>query len=103
MRNVFVSAAAAAMLISFAFAAHAFPAASTAAGYGNSGVILVEDGCGRDWHRGPDGRCRPDRDRDRDRIILPGVRIDPGVVIVEPRGCPLGSHWSERFRRCILN
>jgi hypothetical protein len=99
MRNLFLSAAAAAMLLPFAYAAHAFPAASAAAGYGNSGVILVEDGCGRDWHRGYDGRCRPDRER----IIVPGVRIEPPVVIVEPRGCPLGSHWSERFRRCILN
>ena len=102
MRNVFLSAAAAAMLISFAYGAHAFPAASAAGGYGNSGVILVEDGCGRDWHRGLDGRCRPDRER----VIvapIPRVVVDPPVVVVEPRGCPHGSHWSERFRRCILN
>src|SRR5262249_12855237 len=104
MRNIFLSAAAAALLISFAYGAHAFPAASAAAGYGNSGVILVEDGCGRDWHRGVDGRCRPDRERERIIVApIPRVAIDPPVVVVEPRGCPRGSHWSERFRRCVLN
>jgi hypothetical protein len=101
MRNIFLSAAAAAMMLSFAYGVHAFPATPAAAGYGNSGVILVEDGCGRDWHRGFDGRCRPDRER----VIVdpvPRLRIDPPVVVVEPRACPLGTHWSVRWRRCVL-
>ena len=25
----------------------------------DSGVVQVADGCGRGWHRGPGGRCRP--------------------------------------------
>jgi len=98
MRNIFVSAAAAAGLLAFAYGAHAFPAASAAAGYENSGVILVEDGCGRGWHRGPEGRCRPDRER---IIVAPRV-LEPPVVVVEPRACPLGTHWSVRWHRCVL-
>ena len=46
----------------FAFDAHAMPASSLKGVYKNSGQItLVAGGCGRGWHRGPRGRCIPNR------------------------------------------
>lgn len=64
--------------------AWAFPASSLDS-RATSDVILAADGCGPGYHRGPYGHCRPN------------------VVIVEPRICGFGWHFS-RFRgRCVPN
>jgi len=46
----------------FAFDAHAMPASSLKAVSKNTDQItLVAGGCGRGFHRGPRGRCIPNR------------------------------------------
>jgi len=100
MCTKFASAAAAAMLLSmFSFSAQALPAAPAPSGYGTPDVTLVEGGCGLGRHRGPLGGCVRNGG---EIVVAPGLPlVTPGVVVVEPRVCPLGSHWSPRFGRCI--
>jgi hypothetical protein len=50
-------------------------------------TILVEGGCGRDWHRGEDGRCHPN-----------WREWEPGW-----RACPPGWHLGAEGRRCWPN
>jgi hypothetical protein len=50
-------------------------------------TILVEGGCGRDWHRGGDGRCHPN-----------WREWEPGW-----RACPPGWHLGAEGRRCWPN
>lgn len=86
--------AGAALLAWGSFSAQALPAAAVAADHG-AAVTLVEGRCGIGWWRGPEGHCRPDRER---VVVEPG----PGVVVVEPgRVCPLGTHLGPRRRECI--
>jgi hypothetical protein len=52
-----------------------------------SPTILVEGGCGRDYHRGPEGRCVPNwREWERGW-----------------RACPPGWHLGREGRRCWPN
>jgi hypothetical protein len=109
MRTTFSSAAMAAALLSLiSFNAHAFPTASSAPGYSVSDLILVEGGCGAGWHRDRLGVCI--RNVGAPAVVVepgvPGVVVAPpvpvpGVVVVEPRACPIGSHWSGYYRRCV--
>ncbi len=50
-----------------------------------SGVILVEGGCGRDYHRNERGECRPNWHE------------------YEGRACPPGWHLGSEGRRCWPN
>jgi hypothetical protein len=50
-------------------------------------TILVEGGCGRDYHRGEDGRCRPN-----------WREWEQGW-----RACPPGWHLGHEGRRCWPN
>ena len=50
-------------------------------------IILVEGGCGRDYHRGPYGGCQPNW-----REWQPGWRA-----------CPPGWHLGPEGRRCWPN
>jgi hypothetical protein len=50
-------------------------------------IILVEGGCGRDFHRGEDGRCHPN-----------WREWEPGW-----RACPPGWHLGPEGRRCWPN
>lgn len=43
---------------------------------------LARDGCGRGFHQGPRGHCRPDRGR--------------GVVAVAPGGLVIGNYYGGR-------
>ena len=61
-----------------AWALPAVPLDSKAA----SDVILVADGCGPGFHRGPWGHCRPNL----------GYRI-----------CPFGWHFAPFWGRCVRN
>ena len=63
-------------------------AMSVAPGPGVAGpTILVEGGCGRDYHRGEDGRCHPNwREWERGW-----------------RACPPGWHLGPQGRRCWPN
>ncbi len=50
-------------------------------------IILVEGGCGPDYHRGPEGRCRPNwREWERGW-----------------RACPPGYHLGREGQRCWPN
>jgi len=84
--------AGAALLAWGAFSAQALPAAAVPADR-DAGVTLVEGHCSAGWWRGPEGHCRPDRER---------VVVEPGVVVVEPeRVCPLGTHLGPHRHECI--
>jgi hypothetical protein len=48
-----------------------------------SDVILAADGCGRGFHRGPFGHCRPNE--------------------WPHRICPFGWHFAPFWGRCVLN
>jgi hypothetical protein len=50
-------------------------------------IILAEGGCGRDYHRVPDGRCVPN-----------WREWEPGW-----RACPPGWHLGREGRRCWPN
>ncbi len=67
-----------------AFAAVSLPAATG----GDSRIVRVEGGCGRDEHRDPAGYCRPDRREER--------REERPV-------CERGYHLGEDGRRCFPN
>jgi hypothetical protein len=54
----------------------------------DSGVEQVADGCGRGWHRGPGGRCRPNR----------AVIVAPPVVVLPGAGWCHGPRSSRQFR-----
>jgi hypothetical protein len=62
--------------------AWALPAAPLASNAG-SDVILAADGCGRGFHRGPFGHCRPN--------------IGPDRI------CPFGWHYAPFWGRCVRN
>lgn len=53
----------------------------------SNGIVLVEGGCGRDYHRGPRGYCVPNW-----REWQPGWRA-----------CPPGWHLGPERRRCWPN
>ena len=55
------------------------------------------DGCGRGFHRGPNGGCRPNGGA---VVVAPRVVVAPApVVVVRPgRVCPRGFAW--RAGRC---
>ena len=56
-----------------------------------SPVIQVRDGCGVGFHRGPEGRCRPNNwERERERRF---ERVE----------CPRGYHLGPEGRRCWPN
>jgi hypothetical protein len=79
--------------------AQAMPGSAIAAAP-DASVILVEGHCGIGWWRGPEGHCRPDRER----VVVEPVLPVPPVVVVEPeRVCPFGMHWSHRRHECVLN
>jgi hypothetical protein len=108
MRTTFSSAAAATLLLSLAsFNAHAFPAASSPSGYTGPDVILVEGGCGFGEHRDRFGICRRNLGAPavvgRPAVVIEPALPVPGVVVVEPRACPIGMHWFGRWGRCIPN
>jgi hypothetical protein len=91
----FTSAFAGAVLLAWgSFAAQALPAAAVGADR-DAGVTLVADGCGSGRHRDLDGVCR----RDGEIVIAPFI---PNIV-VEPRVCPFGSHYSPRRGECVRN
>jgi hypothetical protein len=80
MPKRFVLAVTGAVLGSFLSAsAFAFPAAPRDS-KAPSEVILVADGCGPGFHRGPYGHCRPNE-----------------------RVCPYGTHWAPFWGRCVRN
>ncbi|MPZ37070.1 MAG: hypothetical protein GEU95_03230 [Rhizobiales bacterium] len=60
-------------------------------------IQQVADGCGRGWHRGPRGRCRPNR---RGVVVAPGglVVVPPVRVIPRARWCH--RPYSSRNFRC---
>lgn len=62
----------------------------------DSGMVEhVADGCGAGWHRGPAGRCRPNRAV----VVTPPVVVAPPVVVVPgPRWCH--RPYSSRNFRC---
>jgi hypothetical protein len=63
----------------------------------DAGVIQqVAQGCGPGWHRGPYGRCRPNRGP---VVVTPGVAIAPPVVVV-PRARWCHRSFSSRNFRC---
>jgi hypothetical protein len=107
MRISLISAVACAALLSMAsFNAQALPGAAQTTVSGPD-VTLVAGGCGPGWHRGPRLGCV----RDRDVIVVPGaplvvetprVVVEPPVVVA-PRGCPIGTHWSRYRQHCVLN
>jgi hypothetical protein len=93
--RAFAGAFAGALLLAAgSFAAQALPAAAVAADR-DAGVTLVADGCGAGRHRDLDGVCR----RDGEIVVAPFL---PRIV-VEPRVCPFGSHYSPRRGECVLN
>jgi hypothetical protein len=59
-------------------------------------VQQVADGCGRGFHRGPRGRCRPNR---AGVVVAPGLAIAPPVVVV-PRARWCHRSFSSRNFRC---
>jgi hypothetical protein len=62
-----------------------------AADRGGSPIIRVAGGCGPDFHRNPEGYCRPNRwERERDRRY-------------ERLECPRGYHLGPEGRRCWPN
>ena len=68
-------------------ATQAAPAMVPATQSVSSPIILVEGGCGRDYHRGEDGRCHPN-----------WREWEPGW-----RACPPGWHLGAEGRRCWPN
>jgi hypothetical protein len=91
MKILFAAALVAATVASFG-AASAMPLAPapTAA---NPDVIQVAGGCGRGFHRGPYGGCRPNGGE----VVI--VERPAPVVVVRPgRVCPPGFAW--RYGRC---
>ncbi len=65
-----------------AVSAQAFPAAPSAMTKAPSDVIEVAGGCGPGWHRGPGGRCRPNRAPVV--VVPPPVVVAPRPVVVAP-------------------
>ena len=63
----------------------------------DSMVIKVAEGCGRGFHRIPDGACVPNRG---------DVVVVPGVVVVEPGRGPCGGAGRHRVcypdGRCVM-
>jgi hypothetical protein len=56
------------------------------------GAASAAEGCGPGMHRGPEGRCFPNRG---DVVVVER----PAVVVVRPgRVCPVGFSW--RYGRC---
>ncbi len=99
MSKTFLSAAAVAVLSFVALDAQAFPLARAPSAAPE--VTLVEGGCGPGFYRNEFGRCRPIGGPVVVVPTPPAVVVAPPVVIVEPRACPLGFHWSRRFRDCV--
>ena len=98
--SAFTGACAGAVLLACgSLAAQALPAAAFQAGPGGGGVMLVADGCGIGFHRGPEGFCR----RNQERIVVaPPALVEPRVV--ESEGvCPLGTHLGPHRRERLPN
>jgi hypothetical protein len=74
----------------------AMPIAPSQSGLHAPGVTLIRDDCGRGKHRDRLGVCV----LDRERVI---VEPRPGVIVLEPRACPIGLHWSQFRRECVIN
>jgi hypothetical protein len=93
--------AGAATLALSSFAAHALPGTQVATGRG-ANIILVEGDCGIGWWRGPEGRCHPDRERER-VIVKPVAPLVGGPVVVEEphKVCPFGMHLGPHRRECV--
>jgi hypothetical protein len=77
MSKLFLSLASGGVLALSAVGAQAIPAAPSGLTQLPSDVIQVAGGCGRGWHRGPGGACRPNRG--------PVVVAPAPVVVVAPR------------------
>jgi hypothetical protein len=101
--SAFTGACAGAVLLACgSLAAQALPAAAFQAGPGGGGVMLVADGCGIGFHRGPEGFCR----RNEERIVVAPAPlvVEPPAVVLEPgRVCPLGTHLGPHRRECLPN
>jgi hypothetical protein len=78
------------------FGVQAMPIAPSQSGLQTGDVTLVAEGCGPGRHPDRLGVCVPNHER---VIVAPA----PGVVVVEPRACPIGSHWSRFRHECIVN
>ena len=83
MRQIVRTVLAASGLMGFAAAAQAMPAAPGV----DVGLAptYVAEGCGPGFHRGPEGRCRPNE------------------VIAPRRECPRGFHLGPEGRECRPN
>ena len=68
-------------------------AMATAVALGGATAASARDGCGRDFHRGPGGHCRPNNGR-------PAVVVRPAIGIFYPgRGYWDGRrYWQNRYR-----
>jgi len=62
---------------------------------GDGMIQQVADGCGRGWHRGPGGRCRPNRPA---ALVAPGVVVTPPVVVVPRRSWCHRPYSSNNYR-----
>jgi hypothetical protein len=71
------------------------PAGVAAAAIEGGFVEQVADGCGRGWHRGPGGRCRPNRGG---VVVAPGIAVVPPVVVVPRRAWCHRPYTSNNFR-----
>jgi len=60
----------------------------------------ARDGCGRGMHRGPYGRCHPDRDWGRDRVVVgtPGVSLVIGNYYRGQGYWDGRRYWQHRYR-----
>jgi hypothetical protein len=61
----------------------------------DSGFEQVADGCGRGWHRGPGGRCRPNAPA---AVVAPGIVVTPPVVVVPRRAWCHRPYSSNQYR-----
>jgi hypothetical protein len=85
--------AAAVALSAPAIAASVMSPAGVAGAVNDAGMIeQVADGCGAGWHRGPYGRCRPNRGP---VVVVPGAPI-----VVVPRAVWCHRPYSSRQFRC---
>ena len=60
---------------------------------GDGMIEQVADGCGRGFHRGPRGRCRPNG-----VVVAPGIAVVPPVVIAPRRAWCHRPSTSNSFR-----
>jgi hypothetical protein len=63
---------------------------------GDGMIQQVADGCGRGWHRGPGGRCRPNRAA---VVVTPGIPLVAPLVVV-PRAAWCHRPATSRNFRC---